>query len=148
VQATDGSSAAVAAELLAFFHHLMRDSGPATFRLLDELDLSFTQMKTLHLLRDCQDGEPSVKDLSERCGMSLAATSRTVDSLLRRELVTRREDDRDRRVKRLRITAAGAEMVQRIDSTRLEGLQEFTRTLSDDQRRRLADALADLPYDR
>ena len=73
-----------------------------------------TQMKTLGMLDDCVE-EVSVKELSERLGLSLPATSRTVDGLLRRGLLSRREDTEDRRIKRVRLTDDGRDVVDRID---------------------------------
>jgi DNA-binding MarR family transcriptional regulator len=115
------------------------------FAILGELDLTMTQMKTLGLLDDCVD-EVSVKELSERLGLSLPATSRTVDGLLRRGLLSRHEDTEDRRVKRVRLTDAGSAMVDQIVTARLQGLEAYATTLSDDQRAALMAALADLPH--
>ena len=64
---------------------------------------------------------------------------------MRRGLLERREDEDDRRVKRLTITPAGREAIARIDALRLRGLEQYAATLTDDQRERLAGALTDLP---
>jgi DNA-binding MarR family transcriptional regulator len=104
-----------------------------------------TQMKTLGMLDDCVE-EVSVKELSERLGLSLPATSRTVDGLLRRGLLTRLEDPDDRRVKRVRLTDQGRAVVHQIVTARLQGLEAFATTLSDEQRAALMAALTDLPY--
>ena len=64
---------------------------------------------------------------------------------MRRGFLERREDDLDRRVKRLTVTAAGRDAIARLDALRLRGLEHYTATLTDDQRARLADALADIP---
>jgi DNA-binding MarR family transcriptional regulator len=104
-----------------------------------------TQMKTLGMLDDCVE-EVSVKELSERLGLSLPATSRTVDGLLRRGLLSRHEDSEDRRIKRVRLTDDGRAMVHRIVTARLQGLESYAATLSDDQRGALMAALAGLPH--
>ena len=60
---------------------------------------------------------------SLRC--SLPDASRAVDALVRRGLLDRREDEHDRRVKRLAVTDAGLEALARIDGLRLARLERF-----------------------
>jgi DNA-binding MarR family transcriptional regulator len=137
----------LAAELLALLHHVMKSGNQEMYSLLDELDLSITQMKTLHALDACID-EVSVKELGERLGMSLPGASRTVDGLLRRGWLERREDEHDRRVKRVRISDAGRETVRKLDTARLHGFEAYAGTLAPEQRTRLYEALNDLPHRR
>jgi DNA-binding MarR family transcriptional regulator len=139
------SAKELAGELLDLWSHLMRGSSQQMFAILGELDLTMTQMKTLGMLDDCVQ-EVSVKELSERLALSLPATSRTVDGLLRRGLLSRHEDAEDRRVKRVRLTDEGRATVRRIVTARLQGLESYAATLSDDQRARLMAALAELPH--
>ena len=145
MKATVVSPKELAGELLQLWSHLMRGSSQQMFAILGELDLTMTQMKTLGMLDDCVE-EVSVKELSERLGLSLPATSRTVDGLLRRGLLSRHEDLEDRRIKRVRLTDAGREMVQRMVTARLQGLESYAATLSDDQRAALMAALVELPH--
>jgi len=149
VQATDtsthASSHALAAELLALWHHLMKGQSKTMFALLDELDLSMSHVKALQVLADC-GCELSVKAVSEELALSLPGASRTVDALLRRGYLERREDDQDRRMKRIGITDAGRDVARRIVEARLEGLETFTSSLTPEQRTRLMAALSDLPH--
>jgi DNA-binding MarR family transcriptional regulator len=115
------------------------------FALLDELDLSMSHIKALQVLADC-GCELAVKEVSEQLNLSLPGASRTVDALLRRGYLERREDDQDRRMKRIGITDAGREVARRIVGARLEGLEQFTDSLTPEQRTRLMAALADLPH--
>jgi len=115
------------------------------FALLDELDLSMTHIKTLQVLSDC-GCELSVKEVSEELGLSLPGGSRTVDALMRRGYLERREDEQDRRMKRIGITDAGRDVARRIIEARLEGLEQFTSSLTPEQRTRLMAALSDLPH--
>jgi DNA-binding MarR family transcriptional regulator len=112
------STAELAASLLALWKYVAREAGGEFADLLEELDLSLAQLKTLETLTYHQ-ASPSVKELSESLGCSLANSSRAVDALARRGLLERREDEDDRRVKRLTITPAGREAIARIDSLRL-----------------------------
>jgi len=145
VKAIVVSPTELAGELLELWSHLMRGSSQQMFAILGELDLTMTQTKTLGMLDDCVE-EVSVKELSERLGLSLPATSRTVDGLLRRGLLSRHEDTEDRRIKRVRLTDDGRATVHRIVTARLQGLEAYAATLSDDQRAALMAALADLPH--
>lgn len=138
------SSRDLAHSLLALWKYVAREAGGQFADLLDELDLSIAQVKTLETLL-AHDAAPSVKELSASLGCSLANSSRSVDALVRRGFLERREDDLDRRVKRLTVTAAGRDAIARLDALRLRGLEHYTATLTDDQRARLADALADIP---
>ena len=142
---TQVSSAELAEELLALWHHLMRGQSKTMFALLDELDLSMSHIKALQVLSDC-GCELSVKEVSEELALSLPGASRTVDALLRRGYLERREDERDRRMKRIAVTQAGRDVARRIVGARLEGLEQFTASLSPEQRSRLMAALADLPH--
>jgi DNA-binding MarR family transcriptional regulator len=135
----------LAGELLRLWSHLMRGSSQQMFVVLGELELSMTQMKTLSMLDDCLQ-EVSVKELSDLLGLSLPATSRTVDGLLRRGFLSRHEDTEDRRIKRVRLTDDGRAVVQRIVTARLQGLEAYASTLSDEQRAQLMAVLLDLPH--
>jgi DNA-binding MarR family transcriptional regulator len=142
---TQVSPKQLAAELLAFWHDQMRGSAASVYQLVEDLDISLTQMKALHALSDCVR-EVSVKDLADRLGMSLPGTSRAVDAMLRRGWLERREDEHDRRMKRVGITEKGREVVERIDTARLAGIEQYTAALSPEQRAALSSALSDLPH--
>jgi DNA-binding MarR family transcriptional regulator len=139
------SSRKLAAELLELWHHLMRGSSQQMYALIAELDVSITHMKTLHVLAD-GGSELSVKELSDRLGLSLPGASRIVDALMRRGWLERREDPDDRRMKRVRITDEGRKVLDRIEAARLAGLEDYAASLSPEQRTRLSSALSDLPH--
>jgi DNA-binding MarR family transcriptional regulator len=123
--------------------YIQRSSWHELYALVEELDLTLTQLKVLQVLDVCDD-EVSLKGLAEQVPLSLPAASRTVESLLRRGYVERREDQHDRRVKRVRITDDGRGVAMRLNSARLGGLEEFAATLSADERRALSDALSSI----
>ncbi len=123
----------------------MRGSSQHLYALIAELEISITQMKTLHALTD-SPREVSVKELSVRLGLSLPSASRIVDALLHRGWLERREDPDDRRIKRVGITAAGRAIVDRIETARLVGLEEYAAALTPEQRTTLSSALSDLPH--
>ena len=146
MQAIAATPELVAGELLALWRHLVAGSDRTFQCALGELDLGLTQLKALHALDDCA-GELSVKELAGAVGLSLPSASRTVDSLLPRGYIERREDEHDRRHKRVRLTAEGRDAVERMHAARLVGLERFVASLPDAHRERLHAALHPLLQD-
>jgi DNA-binding MarR family transcriptional regulator len=140
-------TAALAAAMLGLWRQLLAGSTRDLYRLLAEVDLSMTQLKMLHVLVECEK-QGSVKDLAEELSMSLPNASRTIDGLLQRGLVERREDEHDRRVKRVGATPAARELIDRVDTARLQNIEVWAADLSPVQRETLLHALSILPKER
>lgn len=134
-------AAAVAQALYAASVTLGQRHARDLFQLLNDLDLSVTQYKMLHLLSQQPDEELSVKALGDHVGLSLAAASRAVEGLHQRGYVERHEDACDRRVKRVRIADAGRRAIAELHTANIAALTEFIATLTPDERRDLAAAL-------
>jgi DNA-binding MarR family transcriptional regulator len=132
------SAAQLAGQLLALWRGVMSTGSVGAYAIFEELELTLTQVKALHAL---SGAELTVKELAERLGLSLPGASRAVDALVARELIGRREDTADRRMKRLRCTDAGLHALDRLDEARLAGLETFTAALPPAQRKRLSGAL-------
>jgi DNA-binding MarR family transcriptional regulator len=131
---------ALARDMYALASYLMRTANVGTFNAIAELDLSFTQIKSLCALE--ADGEErSVKALAESLGVSLPAMSRAVDGLFERGFVEREEDTVDRRMKRVRLTDAGRTVPQALNEARLSALQELLSSLGDEEAVALEHAL-------
>jgi DNA-binding MarR family transcriptional regulator len=143
----EATPAALAAGMLDLWRQILKGSTRDLYRLLAELDLSMTQLKLLHVLVECRT-EISVKELAAELSMSLPNASRTVDALLHRGLVERREDEHDRRMKRVGPTDEARRLIDRVDTARLQGLEAWAAELSPLQRRKLLDALSLLPKER
>ncbi|HYZ29520.1 MAG TPA: MarR family transcriptional regulator [Thermoleophilaceae bacterium] len=143
MQATATSPQATEKELSrqlgAFVGFLMATHGRDLVNLAHDFELSFTQMKALHSLHEQDD--LSVKALSETLGLSLAAMSRAADELVHRGLMDRTEDASDRRIKRLRLTRKGHDLVLKMRELRMAGFEQFVATLTPKQRAQLAKAL-------
>jgi DNA-binding MarR family transcriptional regulator len=129
------------------WRQILAGSTRALYAVLAEVGLSMTQLKMLHILAECET-EVSVKELAEDLSMSLPNASRTIDGLLQRGYVERREDEHDRRVKRVGPTPAARELIDRVDTARLQGLEAWAERLSPVQRTTLLDALSLLPKDK
>ena len=119
--------------------HLNGTAQPDMFRVLSELELSFTQMKVLFALD--RGGELAVKDIAEQLAMSLAAMSRSVDGLVQLGYVGRRESDSDRRSRLVALLPPGREALGRVLAAREAAVIAFTASLPDYERNGLRDAL-------
>jgi DNA-binding MarR family transcriptional regulator len=120
---------------------LMGGASGEVFRLIDESGLTFSQVKVLVDLDSSDEDARTVTALSDELGISPASASRAADALVRKKLATRVEDPDDRRVRRLALTASGRDLADRIISARLAGLEEFTGSLTAEERRKLESAL-------
>lgn len=118
--------------------------GGAAIRAIDDSGLTFTQMKVLLTLSGERSDPPTVKLVADQLGLSLPSVSRAVDGLVRRGLVSRTEDDNDRRMRRLSPTAQGEGLSDQILAARLDGLGKFAASLSEAERELLAPALDQL----
>lgn len=132
---------ATAERLAEFLRFLIQSAGNDFLRAVEEEDLSLTQLKSMHVLAAADDAL-SLNGLAERLGgLSLPTLSRAIEALVQRGFVSRTEDDADRRVKRLRLTAKGRRTIERLVTIRAEEFCAVLDTLTDDEREGLADAI-------
>jgi DNA-binding MarR family transcriptional regulator len=120
--------------------HLMVTNGREVFQVIDEMGLSFTQIKLAQHLAEAE-APLSLGTLGEHLDLSLPAVSRAVDGLVKRGIVTREEDPADRRSKRVVITRGGRRLYDRIYAIRLAGVRSFVDELDPDQRDALLNGL-------
>jgi DNA-binding MarR family transcriptional regulator len=132
------SAAELAEQLLVLWRSAITTGRVGSYAIFEELDLTLTQVKALCVLATA---ELTVKDLAEQLGLSLPGTSRAVDALVERDLLGRREDRDDRRMKRVRCTDAGRDALQRLDEARLAGIENFAATILPAHRTQLSGAL-------
>jgi DNA-binding MarR family transcriptional regulator len=133
----------LAGDLYALVIYLHKNCNADLFEAMGMLELTITQIKLLHQLELTTD-ELTLKEAAERIPVSLPAASRTVDDLVRRGMVERHEDVEDRRMKRIQLTDAGRAAIRRLNAARLDGFEQFTESLTEDERRLLAGALSKL----
>jgi DNA-binding MarR family transcriptional regulator len=131
----------LAADLYALVVYLHKNCNSDLFEAVGALELTLTQIKLLHHLEDATR-ELTLKEGAELVHVSLPAASRLVDDLVRRGFVDRHEDVEDRRMKRVHLTPAGRSVIRRLNAARLSGLETFTQTLTEAERRGLAKALS------
>ena len=133
----------MALDLFAVVVHIHRNCTPDLLKAVGTLELTITQTKLLHYLNETGP-ELSLGEAADQLQVSLPAVSRLVDDLVRRGMIERHEDLADRRMKRVRLTEAGRDAIRRMNSARLNGIEEFVGTLTEHERTKLGDALAAL----
>jgi DNA-binding MarR family transcriptional regulator len=125
--------------LATVWAHLTRGSSTDLFRVVDELGMSFTQVKMLFLLEDGRDH--SLSELAGQLSLSLPAASRAVDGLIQRDFVTRRESAEDRRSRLIALSGQGREALERMIRARLQTLDVFVADFTPEERNNLLTAL-------
>ena len=134
----------LAGDLYALIVHLHKNCNADLFEAIGALELTLTQIKLLHHLEDQQPRELTLKEAGELVHVSLPAASRMVDDLVRRGFAQRREDLEDRRMKRVCLTDDGRAVIRRLNAARLNGLLNFTNSLTATEQDSLANALQQL----
>ena len=134
---------AAADELGKLQRRLFLDPHAEHLGAIEERNLSLAHVRALYLLAAAP--EPlSAGQLAERLGLSPAAMSRSLDTLVRRRLATRRESSADRRVRLVEIAERGQALVDELIALRMGALERFAAELEPDQRERLAEVLAEV----
>ncbi len=98
----------IIAEMREVIASLHRRSPPP----LHELDLSMAQLKVLFVLA-CR-GPLTVSEVAERLGVSPPTASHLIDRVVQLGLVERREDERDRRRTRVKLTPHGEGLLREL----------------------------------
>jgi len=95
-------------------------------------DISVTQCYALeHVVRE---GPAWLRGLSEALYLDNSTASRVVDSLVRKGLITRGRDDRDRRAVSLQATEAGRQMHARIEMDMIEAEERLLEDIDPEVR--------------
>ena len=129
----------LAANIRAARQAMVPDMVVRTVRTVGDVDLSLLHLATLFVLAD--DQALTVKELAQRIGRSVSVTSRTLDQLVSQRLASRREDKRDRRAKRVRITNAGRAFLDALHHDRADAQLALMAYLSRDEQALVARAM-------
>ncbi len=125
-----------------FVGRMLACSRASTAETLATTDLTLSQVRTLFVLMHA-DGAVPIHEVAERLGLSLAATGRAADRLVAANLIDRREDPRDRRVKRLSLTSAGTDLLAEHFALRDADVRDILAPMPDDLRGRLTAVLSE-----
>jgi len=90
------------------------------------------QLATLLLLDE--ENELTIKQVAEMLARSVSATSRLLDQLVMRGMISRREDERDRRAKLVAITEQGRTLIATLEQRRADAQISVMEYLSAEER--------------
>ncbi|MBN2045385.1 MAG: MarR family transcriptional regulator [Anaerolineales bacterium] len=118
--------------LLDLFALFMRNSMHSAVIHSREAGLSMPQLRTLMILH--HKGASAITEIAEGLNVSTAAASQMVDRMVHEGLILRAEDPNDRRVKQIRMTDKGSEVLKENFSARRAWFIEMIKSLTDDER--------------
>ncbi|TMR89473.1 MarR family transcriptional regulator [Nonomuraea basaltis] len=98
-------------------------------------NLTMRQLKVVMVLS--ANGSASGQDLAHSLGVGLGTVTGIVDRLITQGLVSRHEDQHDRRVRRVELTPAGAALIAEINDAGLEHLRRIMSHLDTETLRTL-----------
>lgn len=101
--------------------------------------VTVTQFRVLVVLRS--HGETRLNRLADRLAVSPSTALRTVDRLIAAGLVTRRENEQDRREVVIDLTEPGRHVVDQVTERRRAAIREIVELMPQQQVARLVDAL-------
>jgi DNA-binding MarR family transcriptional regulator len=105
-------------------------------------EVTLTQYRSLVVL--ASRGPQSVAALAEAVAVTPPTASRLCDRLVRKGLIRRREDRRDRRAVRLALTAAGRQLVDAVTVRRRDEIARLLEAIPIEAQRSLVAALQQL----
>jgi DNA-binding MarR family transcriptional regulator len=123
------------AEAIAALEALTRTGGPDLMEPVFELNLTIRQLKVFFAIG--QDETHSAHELADKMAVSIATMTGIVDRLVAVDLVQRREDAKDRRVRRHELTGHGRQLLQGMFDNRMKGLRSLLAELDVDELRQL-----------
>ena len=97
--------------------------------VVSEEHLSFSQVAALHIID--RDKTVNVNDISNKLNLSMSATSRMIDELVKKELIQRKEDQDNRRAKIIFLTPAGETFMNNISVERVKIIELSASTIAD-----------------
>ncbi len=139
MQVIDSELRTQAFQLLA---QLLVGTDPGRMEQWAGLGLTMTQVRVLSTLQ-MQDGL-AAGELAERLNVRPSTVTRIVDRLVQNKLVARDVDESDRRLVRHRLTKKGASVFRELQSMGRERGSRVFEQLSDEQVKRVVEALRDL----
>jgi DNA-binding MarR family transcriptional regulator len=126
--------------LSEFFQRVFSLAESSSMDRLIELDVSFTQARTMFLLAHTDRPLP-ITEIAAQLGLSAAATGRTIDQLVRLGIVERQENPDDRRVKLVSLSPTGFEIADQQVEQKRQAVRRFVERLSATEAEDLTQAL-------
>lgn len=128
-------SAAYAEHVLDLFTEILHKA--VTIGALREVNPEVTPSLAQGLQYVYQHGVCSVSDIARGLSMSYSAASQLTERLVQRRLVTRHENQRDRRLSEVKLTDRGRELVEQIRFHRIMGMSRILERMDPECRKAL-----------
>lgn len=97
--------------------------------VVSEEALSFSQIAALHIVD--REETVNINDISKKLNLSMSATSRMIDELVKKELIERIEDQENRRAKILSLTRSGKKFMDNLSIERVRIVEQSAQSLTD-----------------
>ena len=97
--------------------------------VISKESLSFSQVAALHIID--REGFININDISNKLNLSVSATSRMIDELVKKEFVVRKEDPKNRRVKILSLSPNGENFMNNISIERVKIIRQSANLIAD-----------------
>lgn len=137
----DSSSEAIARQLMEVVTCALKSGSGPMMELTNKFDLTLSQLKIIFII-DNSERPLALHEIATASTLSLPAAGRAVDALHSNKLVSRTEDQNDRRVKRVALTGDGQNAADQISEARVEALRELFVDLTPNARAAFAAALS------
>jgi DNA-binding MarR family transcriptional regulator len=109
-----------------------------------ESGMSHSQLATLMRLHHA--GACPVNEIGQDLAVTPAAASQLVERLVQQGLLSRSEDERDRRVRRVTLTPAGQEVVRQAIESRMAWLRQLVAALEPPEQQAIVESLDRLTH--
>lgn len=144
MQATTNVTAEDLTEVFSeFVGRLMCNVTRETLETMLSSDITAHQFHIL-LKLNTSDGPLPINRLADDLGLSVAATGRNVEKLVQLEMVDRREEPTDRRIKNLTVTELGRKAVAEAFADKHREVLGFAERLPDELRGRLHEVMTEI----
>ena len=97
--------------------------------VISKESLSFSQVAALHIID--RVGLININDISNKLNLSVSATSRMIDELVKKEFVERKEDPKNRRVKILSLSPNGENFMNNLSIERVKIVKQSANLIAD-----------------
>lgn len=123
-----------------FFRWLRSGAESSEIEAWADWDYTFSQMRMVMILGR-SEVPLAVNELSTQVGLSIAAGGRSIEKLVQSGVVQRVEDERDRRIKRVSLSAQGKDQLRELVTIKRQHVENMLGQLDPTDRDRLLAAL-------
>lgn len=97
--------------------------------VVNEENLSFSQVAALHIVD--REKTVNINDISSKLNLSMSATSRMIDELVKKELIQRKENQDNRRAKIISLTSSGEKFMNKLSIERVKIIELSAESIAD-----------------